>query len=243
MKIAICCGEQDQTDILKGMLDEYFYPKHIEYYLSVFSDGAELITAPERLETEFDIIFIEHRENGINGIETSRKIRITNTDCAIIFISAHIEAAVEAFEVDAYRFLLKPISAEKLFEALDSLHKKTNRGDNLIIKTRVETISIKMSEIVFCEADGRHSFIHTQNGTIKVLKNIKEIERRLPASDFFRCHKAYIAAFSHISSFTGGQIVFDNNECAFISRNYLSSFKSAFNEYILKHNKLNRNNF
>ena len=232
MKIAICDDERNWINALKLLLDEYFFNRHIEYYLTAFTDGFELL---ER-QNEFDIIFMDYQMSSLNGIEVSRKIREQNNNCTIIFVSSYPDIAIDAFEVDAYRFLVKPIDKEKLFQSLDAHRKRMERDDYLIIKFRTETVSIRTSEIIFCEATGKHSVIHTTNGEIDVLKNIKEIERKLSKDNFFRCHKAYIAAFVHIRTFNNERIVFDNGAEAFISRNYIAAFKTAFHEYVLKYN-------
>lgn len=230
MRIAICDDEENWINALKELLNEYFFNKHIEYYTSTFVNGSELINTPE----EYDIIFMDYQMDGLNGIETARQIKRQNNNCTIIFVSSYPDIAIDAFEVDAYRFLIKPINKEKLFESLDAHRKKMERDDYLVIKSRTETTSIKESEIIFCEANGKHSVIHTINGSINVLKNIKEIERQLSDEKFFRCHKAYIAAFAHIRTFDSNHIVFDNGTEAFISRNYFPAFKAAFHEYVLK---------
>lgn len=232
MRIAVCDDERSWVDALKALLDEYFLPKHIEYYSSVFFGGLELIKSKEK----YDIIFLDYKMGDLNGIETARKIREQNNDCTIIFVSSYPDIAIDAFEVDAYRFLVKPIDKEKLFQSIDAHRKKIEHDNYLIIKSRTETTNIKTSKIIFCEAEGKHSVIHMENEKIKVLKNLKEIERQLPKDSFFRCHKAYIVAFAHIKNYKNDRVVLDNGAEAFISRNYLSSFKTAFHEYVLKYN-------
>lgn len=232
MRIAICDDEQSWVDMLNTLLHEYFDPKHMEYYLSIFLNGSELIKSQEN----YDIIFMDYKMDGLNGIETSRKIRGIKNNSTIIFVSSYPDVAIDAFEVDAYRFLVKPIDKEKLFRSLDSHRKRMERDDYLIIKSRAETTSIRTSEIIFCESTGKHSVIHMANGDIEVLKNLKEIERRLSKNYFFRCHKAYLVAFAHIKSYNTDRVIFNNGAEAFISRNYYSAFNNAFHEYVLKYN-------
>ncbi|MBD5111545.1 MAG: response regulator transcription factor [Ruminococcaceae bacterium] len=232
MKIAICEDEQNWIDSLKQLLFEYFNQRHIDYYLSVFSNGAELMENPK----SYDIIFMDYQMDGLNGIEVSRQIRKVNNNSTIVFISSFPNVAIDAFEVDAFRFLVKPIDKEKLFQTLDLIRKRMESDDYLVIKSRTETTSIRMSEIILCESDGRHSLIYTTHGITNISKNIKEIEHQLPNENFFRCHKAYIVSFAHIRTFSNTEVMLDNGKSAFISRNYLTKFRNAFNEYVLKYN-------
>lgn len=232
MKIAICEDEQNWIDSLKQLLFEYFNLRHIDYYLSVFSNGAELIENPK----SYDIIFMDYQMDGLNGIEVSRQIRKVNNNSTIVFVSSFPNVAIDAFEVDAFRFLVKPIDKEKLFQTLDLIRKRMESDDFLVIKSRTETTSIRMSEIILCESDGRHSLIYTTHGITNISRNIKEIEHQLPNEKFFRCHKAYIVSFAHIRTFSNTEVMLDNGKSAFISRNYLTGFRNAFNEYVLKYN-------
>lgn len=232
MRIAICDDERSWIIALKSLLDEYFLQRHIEYYLSVYENGVDLTENKQ----EYDIIFLDYKMADLNGIETARKIREQNKDCTIIFVSSYPNVAIDAFEVDAYRFLTKPIIKEKLFQAINDHRKKVESDDYLVIKSRTETTTIKSSKIIFCEAVGKHTVIHTENGNIQVLKNIKEIKRQLPKNAFFRCHKAYIVSFARIKNFSNNRVVLEGDAEAFISRNYISAFKAAFHEYILKYN-------
>lgn len=170
--------------------------------------------------------------------QIARKIDIfkANSDCVIIFISAYPAAALDAYEVDAYRFLTKPTNKEKLFQSINDHRKKMESDGYLIIKSRTETANIKTSKIIFFEAVGKHSVIHTSDGKIEVLKNLKEIERQLPKDLFFRCHKAYIVSFARIKNFSNNRIILDDDAEAFISRNNISAFRTAFHEYVLKYN-------
>ena len=60
----------------------------------------------------------------LNGIETARKIRNLNNNCAIIFVSSYPDIAIDTFEVEAFRFLIKPIDKVKLFKSIDDYRKK-----------------------------------------------------------------------------------------------------------------------
>lgn len=232
MRIAICDDEAYWVKELLRLLREYYITRRMNLYFSLFSSGTELLKSKE----SFDVIFLDYRMGEINGIETAREIRARNISCAIIFVSSYPDIAIDTFEVDTYRFLVKPINKEKLFGSLDDYRKKILSGEFIILKSRETEHILKASDIVFCEAKGRHSIIHTVNDMIESSKNLKEIENQLTQDYFFRCHKAYIISFLHIAAFDSVRVTMDNNENAYISRNYLSKFKAAFQEYILKYN-------
>lgn len=232
MNIAICDDESEWRYALINLLRKYGGEKHIDMITTEFSNGLKIISC----EKNFDIVFMDYQMNEINGIETARKIHTINSDCIIIFVSAFPQVALDTFEVGTFRFLSKPINKQKLFKALDDYRSSINSDNFLMFNSHDGNIKIKTSEIIYIEADKRHSIIHTDEGSYRVLTNIKTVENKLPKEKFFRCHKSYIASFYHIKSHDSNFILFYDGSKIYISRNYLTSFRTALQEYILKYN-------
>ncbi len=232
MKIAICDDESYWREELSELLKKYSRLRKAEIYTTYFRDGASLFDSSQK----FDIIFMDYQMEELDGIETARQLRAQNNSCTIIFVSAYPSAALDTFEVNAFRFIAKPIDREKLFKALDDYRANAELERSLLFRTHNGTVCIKESDIIYCESDKRHTIIHTADETYEILINIKEIEKLLSQDYFFRCHRAYIVAFSHIKSHDSIDIILDNNAKAYISRSRLSDFKSAFQDYIIKYN-------
>lgn len=233
MKIAICDDEQFWRTELFDLIKEYHDSKRIECSISQFSNGTELLLSHDK----FDIIFMDYMMNDIDGLEIAHKIRALNNRCAIIFASSYPDIAIDTFEVAAFRFLTKPINKEKLFKALDDHRRTLESDDFIILKNRDSETIIRSSDIIFCEAWGRRTTIHTTKENIECSKKIKEIEKILTYDFFFRCHKAFLVSFKYISSFNNTTLFFENGEKAFISRNYLPTFRASFQKYVLKISK------
>lgn len=232
MKIAVCDDESYWRESLTAALNEYDNEKHFDIIITYFTGGKELLDSGKK----FDVIFLDYQMGKLNGIETAKGIRKNDPDCIIVFVSAYSAAAVEAYEVNAFRFLTKPLDKEKLFKALDDYRKREAHDDFIIFKNQDSTAKIRESEIIYCESEGKHTLIHTVKETVEIPRSIKEIENKLSEEKFFRCHKAYIASFFHIRSFTNTEIHFDSGDTAYISRSNLPAFKTAFREYVLKYN-------
>ncbi len=232
MNVAICDDERVWADELSRLLREYGSARHIDVFASYFDNGASLIESGK----EFDIIFMDFQMEGLNGIETSRKLRALKPDGIIIFVSAYTNVAMDTFEVKAYRFLAKPINKDKLFKAIDDYRAEMDSDNFLIFKTHEGTIRIKVSEIVYVEGLGNHSKIHTHKSDHEIHINLKSVQSRLPSDKFFRCHKAYVTSFLHIQAHDNTTIRYDDGSSAYISRSFLPKFRRAFEEYILKYN-------
>lgn len=234
MRVAVCDDEKVWADKLDGLLKEYGNARHLDVFISYYNNGVSLIESGN----SFDIVFMDFQMEGLNGIETARKINALKPDGIIIFVSAYTNVAMDTFEVKAYRFLAKPINKEKLFKAIDDYRAEMESDDFLIFKTHDGTIRIKISEIVYVKALGSHSKIHTLKSDHEIFINLKSIQSRLPPDKFFRCHKAYITSFLHIQAHDNTTIRYDDDSTAFISRNYLAKFRRSFEEYILKYSNM-----
>ncbi len=235
MNVAICDDEVIWQKELVEKLNEYKENRHINMCVNCFSDGETCCNSDLH---KFDIIFMDYKmsdANNKNGIDISRKIRLINSECCIIFFSAYPQPAIESFEVGTFRYLLKPIDNGKLFEALDDYREKTNRNGYLYFKAYGKTIRIRLSEIIYAEAKRNHTVIFTSNDHYEILVNIKELEKKLPDTDFFRCHRAYITSFRHIKCHNSEEILFQDGRKIFVSRKSLPAFKAALYDYIIKY--------
>lgn len=233
MRVAICDDDKTMQTTIVKLLNEYKQLRAIDVYVDKFDNGYDLL----RSSKEYEIVFMDYQMEGIDGMETSRLIRSTNKECIIIFVSAYPEVAVDSYEVNTFRFIVKPINKQKLFKAIDDYLKTIDYDDLLILKTHEGTWKIKMSDIIYAEAKGKHTIIRTSKKTFEIYIHLKKIEDKLPPEKFFRCQRSYIAGFAHIDNHTDTEIFFDNGERARIGKAYTVKFKAAFREYIMRYNE------
>ena len=234
MRVAICDDEKPMQTILENLLDEFGRLRNIDISIDKFDNGHDLLRVLN--EKEYEIVFMDHQMQDIDGMETSRLIRSRNTDCVIIFVSAFPEVAVDSYEVNAFRFIVKPINKEKLFKAIDDHLRSIDYDNLLILNTNDGKWKIKMSDIIYAEAKGKHTIVRTAQKSFEINIHKKKIEDKLPSEKFCRCQRAYIAGFAHINNHTNAEIIFDNGERAQIGKAYYSKFKNAFQEYIMRFN-------
>ena len=233
MRVAICDDEKVMHIIIENLLIEYKNIRNIDIFIDKFENGYDLLKS----EREYEIIFMDYQMDGLDGIETARKLRDKNNECCVIFISAFMHASVPSHEVDAFRFILKPINKNKLFDAIDAYLKTIDYDNLLILRTHEATWKIKMSDIIYAEAKEKHTIIRTKDNTYEIHIHLKKIEDKLPIEKFFRCQRRYIAGFAHIEHHTNTEITFDNGELAQIGKSYVAKFKKAFQEYIMRYNE------
>lgn len=234
MKAAICDDEKIFHKQLSALLWKYMESRNIEIYPDFYENGEDLL----RSQKEYDIIFMDFQMDGINGIETGIKLRESNSDCVIIFVSAYPAAALEAYEAKTFRFLMKPIDETKLFKALDDYLKLIDYDNLLLLNTHEEKYKIKMSEIIYLEGDGKYTTVRTKKQSLRIRMNLKQLELKLPKSKFIRCSKSFVVGFAHISNHNNSEIIFDNGEKAIIGGHYAAKFKTEFQFFIMRYNEV-----
>ena len=114
MNIAIVDDLKTDSDRLVGFIDTYMKQHNLQYgTLDRFSSGEDFLGA--FTPGKYDLIFLDIYMDGITGMETAKRIRQTDHDCRIIFITISPEFAVESYNVNASFYLLKPIGKDGVF--------------------------------------------------------------------------------------------------------------------------------
>lgn len=232
MKIAICDDKMILHDDLKAHLEEYSIKKNLVIVYDDYTSGADLVAS----NIEYDLIFMDYQMQGLDGLETARRIRKKNIKTPIIFLTSFPNIVFDTFEVNAYRFLIKPIDDEKLFSAMNDFLQSLSDSNYLVIKTDSDNKRINIDDIVYVEAADKYCYIRTVSDNILYKKTLSEIEKQLPQDKFFRSHRTYLVGLKHIVSHTSTDMLFDNNERALISNLKLTPFKKAFTNYVKRYN-------
>ncbi len=228
MNIAICDDEMPMRMLLRRNLEHYSAERGLNFTYKEFSDGAELLRSGQN----YDLIFLDYKMKETDGLKTARELRKINNDTPIIFLSSYPKVVFDTFEVNAYRFLVKPINENKLSAALDDLLVSLPGNHYIIIKNDDISKRINTNDIIYAEAENTHCCIRLADETIIYKKTLSNFEALLHNDSFIRCHRSYLINMQHIVSYTDQFVLMDNKEKALISKLKLASFKQEFSKYI-----------
>ena len=145
MRIAICDDKMILHEELKKNLDKYSINRNVIINCDDYSNGFDLLQS----NIEYDIIFMDYQMDGIDGLETSRQIRKNKIDTAIIFLTSYPNIVFDTFEVNTYRFLVKPINYEKLSSALDDFLASQDDSNFILIKSDELNKRINIDDILY----------------------------------------------------------------------------------------------
>ncbi|GGP62882.1 LytR/AlgR family response regulator transcription factor [Saccharothrix coeruleofusca] len=164
-----------------------------------------------------DAVFLDIRMPGLDGLDLARVLSRFAQPPPIVFVTAHQEPAVEAFELKALDYLLKPVRPERLAESvhrivhevLDSktaepsggapAEKAPDVGDEVIpVELGGITRFIRLADIRYVEAHGDYARLHTATGSGLVRAALNGLEERWRSAGFVRIHRSHLVSLSHI---------------------------------------------
>ena len=216
--VAICEDERYILEELRRKVEKYINRKSLDASIKTFMSGEELLKAKKK----FDIILLDLMLPGIDGLEVARQISCRSR---IIFVTSYREYAVEAFDANAVHYLVKPVTEERLFSALDRAVNQTEQMDKqaltLIKSGKTQVIFIR--DILYCEVVNHQVRIHTVHGTYDYFGTLDMLETKLDER-FFRCHRSFVVNMSCVAGQEKGVAILTNGEKIFISRRKQTDF-------------------
>lgn len=228
MKIAICDDSSIFRQQLLEELREYFHSLDVSIY--PFASGEALLQGIDK--TEYDIIFLDIEMEGIDGLETARRIRTSNCGIPIILLTSHTELAMAGYEVQAFRFLGKPLERNKLIQALQAIENQL--CNNIKIAINVDGIQkyILCKNIKYIKSENVYLNIVTHNTTYLIRKKLKTQIEELPENLFVPVHRSFIVNLMFVDSFDGKTIIMDDGTNIPVARGSRDIFKQRMLRYL-----------
>ena len=187
-----------------------------------------------------DIIFLYINMPEVSGLSLGKLVQ---KETQLIFTTAHREYAVEGFELEAVDYLLKPISFDRLVQAVYKCVGETINPEPVALTTETEDVNnfvfiradrkmikIEFDQIIYVESLSDYIKIHTKNQTHVTRETISNFEAKLPTNQFIRIHRSFITAASAIKAYTAEHIELDSQTLP-ISRSYRDSVLKFLTKY------------
>lgn len=228
VRIAICDDEEKYRITLKTILDKLL--ANIDYNIDTFDDGNNLYEAFSG--TTYDLVFLDIEMPAVDGITLAKKIRSRSENVFIVFLTSHIEYALEGYEVNALRYLTKPVDIEKLKEVIRYVQEKQGSSRQIIIKEDGEEILIDINGVIYMESMNQNVRIVTAKGEHVIRYNIGDFEDQLKNDGFFRIHRGYLISLSKVKKFSKNDVIMEGDEALPVSRSNLKPLKEALYSYV-----------
>jgi two-component system response regulator LytT len=199
-------------------------------------DGPQALEAVSRYGP--DVVFLDVQMPGLTGFEVARQLIDREPPISIVFVTAYDQHAIEAFEVNAVDYLLKPVEAERLDRAVQRVRRRLTsvqplndqlqrivqlvearqgRRDQVAVKVGERFLLVQADEIIFASmADESINIVTSQIAGVASFRTLDELQARLDPATFWRVHRSHLVNINKIK-----EIV------PWFSRNYILRMKDA----------------
>lgn len=227
MKIAICDDEDIFREQLKNDLEAYY--RSLDVLIHSVSSGEALLEASEK--NKYDLIFLDIEMQGMDGLEAAKCLQQSGTKAKIIFLTSHTELAMEGYEVEAFRFLGKPVEQQKLYAALKAFEACVSKEIRIAITENGMQYYLPCDEICYLESQNVYLRIVMQKEEHLIRRKLKDMAKELPQELFVTIHRSYIVNLKYIKSFQGNQVMLTDGTILPVSKGN----KELFTEQMMKY--------
>ena len=231
MNIAIIEDSGQELSLLERCLQSYLSSRQVYRVIDTYTSGeAFLENWPSK---SYDLVFLDILMEGISGIEVARKIRETDSECLLIFISSSKEYALQGFEVRAFDYLLKPLYEERFQKTMDLCQNELAKHIRYIeVKESRTLVKIPLNEIIYTDYYNHYIQIHTAARLIRSYQQFDVFSPLLLCyPQFLCCYRNCIVNMDHVDSVDKHDFVMENGERVPITRGNRNSIYQQYADY------------
>jgi two-component system, LytTR family, response regulator len=157
----------------------------------------------------YDAVFLDIELPGMTGLEVARLVLDRSERPAVVFVTAHDRYAVDAFAVEAFDYLVKPVDPERLARVVERLSQARKRESPAVEKIAVVSAGgaktlLDYDAVYWIAADGDYSRVHTYDRAYLSTSSLRELEEALPAARFSRIHRSHLVNLGKVASVRRG---------------------------------------
>lgn len=232
ISIAVCDDELLECFSISAKIRTCMEEMGIPCSIEQFYSGKELLKSL----AQFDVIFLDILMEEMNGMETARRCRELAFEKILVFLSSSRRYVFEAYDVEAFYYLVKPVDQDKLKSVLRRAAEKGRRfpKDYIVVSRERQKRKLFLDAVWYFEIKGRQIDVHEKEGIFTYYEQIGILERQLAGKGFFRCHKSYLLNLRHVEVYNRQEAVLDNGERIIIAKRRYEGFCQAILAYMRK---------
>ena len=232
MKIAVCDDDRTTREQIASLIRE----QEPDVEVVTFEAGEEMIKSQEN----FAVSFLDVKMKEISGIDVAKHIREEQEKrgrdkSIIIFVTGYREYMEDAFDVNAFHYLVKPVDEKKFHTVFNRALKEVSAKHKLkklsvIIKYNGMQKKVLLKDIYYIESSNKKVVFHTKDGNIDTYGRMDDWEAELGDS-FYRCHRGYLVNLEKITAYNVDTINLINGDALILAQKKYSDFIKAYMRY------------
>ena len=231
-KINICIVEDDELAMktLADYLTRFESENHSAFSIDKFDTATKFIN---NFQSNYDVVFMDIELPDGNGMDLIKEIRKIDEKVIVVFVTNLVSYAVKGYEVQAFDFIVKPISYYnfyvKFLKVLGCLEQKKDKEIWISNKTGRERVML--SSVLYIEVVSHMLYYHTTDGVLKATGSLNSIQESLKNSGFAPCNNCYLVNLKHVKAIKQNDVLV-GDDLLMISRHKKKEFIKALNEYL-----------
>ena len=232
MRIVACDDEEFFLDQLETYCRDFESETGISIDYHKFDNGEDALEDLRRYP-ETDLLILDIKMPGKDGVEIAQELRNRKCKTRIIFLTGIIDYVLEGYEIGISRYWMKPIPYSKFKKEMENISNEIyeNSRKYIIEHTGGVIEKIPFENIIYIETVGRKTRFHRKDGVYESTTTMTAYEKKLDES-FFRCHAAYIVNLSCVVKIQGTDILLENGDTVYVSKAKRKAFVEAFHKYM-----------
>ena len=203
LNIAIVEDDPEAKEILESHCGRYLKEWGVNYQLEWFHSPVLFLT---KFNSNYDVIFLDIEPPDMNGIELAHKIRKTDRNAALIFVTNFSVFAVEGYEVDASDYILKPVTYYDFAMKFERVLKRWNNASEdpkIALRFNDSLKNISASDIFYVEVIKHKLVYHTAEGDFEVRGTLKRAEEQLKGAGCSKCNNYCLVGMRYVLGVDG----------------------------------------
>ena len=199
LHIAVCDDEALERQRIADLVNQIMPEEGLSCRVTSYESGADLLSAIQH-GGRFQILLLDVMMEGLDGMALAAALREKGDHTAIIFISSNLEMALRGYEVEAARYLAKPVDRERLREALMFCYRTRLAQKEILLPTASGQSRILPADLIYAETWERGVRLVLKDGREETGLKISELAAMLPERQFVFCHRTILVNLAFIQS-------------------------------------------
>ena len=236
MTICYCEDESAQAKAFAIKIEQWAKNKSIAVHTDLYESAEEYLFKAD--QNTYDVIFLDISMRGQNGMELARQIREKEKDVILVFVTSDASYVFAGYEVGAYRYLMKPVEAKKLWEILDyaRAQKAAEEENYILVKKDSQSVRVNLRDVLYIEAQKHYVNLYLENEepmTVKVVfaELLQEMQEK--SDTFLATHRSYAVNIDKVVRIGRTECTLSDGSSIPVSRSFYKAVNEAFIGYHL----------